>query len=130
MVSPNQNVYAWIALGISSCLALGLIFYSNQIFYQDFLSTSLTYGSSPMPKRPPHAKEIVEIDFGPKDLRIFESDTTSSYELERALDAVGQAGQFKFSIRTGKIYSVAGKSGVWTSIKTVLSSTSQFQISL
>lgn len=107
-----HNTIAWLTVGVSSCLALFLIFFANHGFYEEFLSTSASYGSAPIPRRPT-VKTVVTIHFDGNRTRTFESDDNLTYNIVQALDAISRAGHLTFSIRNEKVYSIGGTRGVW-----------------
>lgn len=110
-MKPRQNVFTWIVLGVASSIALGLIFYSNNAFYQEFLSTTATY-TSPVP-RVKAKKAWVEIDFGERR-RLFEGEVGKyAYTFDAALRSAAKEGNFTVKTRAGKITAVAGVAGSW-----------------
>lgn len=102
---------AWIVLGIVFSIALGLIFYSNNAFYQEFLYTAATYTK---PATKVKAKKAwIEIDFGERK-RLFEGDIGKYiYTLDAALKSVAREGDFAIKTRAGKITEIAGVTGPW-----------------
>lgn len=110
-MKPRQNIFAWIVLGVASSIALGLIFYSNNAFYQEFLSTTATY-TSPV-SRIKTKKAWIEIDFGERR-RLFEGEVGKyTYAFDAALRSVARDGNFTIRYRAGKITAVAGVAGSW-----------------
>lgn len=110
-MKPRQNIFAWIVLGVASGMALGLIFYSNNAFYQEFLSTTTTY-TKPTP-RVKAKKAWVEIDFGERK-RLFAGEVGKyTYAFDAALRSAAKEGNFTIKSRAGKITAIAGVAGSW-----------------
>lgn len=100
-----------MALGVASSIALGLIFYSNNAFYQEFLSTTATYAKPIQRVKIKQAR--IEIDFGERK-RFFEGKVGKyTYAFDAALRSVAQEGNFTIKSRAGKITAVAGITGSW-----------------
>lgn len=112
-MTTHRNDAAWIAIGVALSLALTLIFYSNRRFYEEFLITSASYGTSALPRRPENNKMRVEIDFGENRRRIFEGVSNESSKFDRALKSIASTGRIAFTAGNEKIFSIAGARGSW-----------------
>lgn len=106
---PSQ----WLFIGAATILALLLMFYANEAFYQEHLSTINAVKDISFP----HGNARIEIDFSTavkNYKRIFESDFgRTTYPLSIALQGAAEEGKFTFSIKEGKITRIGGTSGAW-----------------
>lgn len=114
---PSKKV-TWIIIAVSFALATGVIFYSNDSFYEDYKSNTEMMSNSPLPSRPEiDGVARVEMDFGNGLKRAFEGEVSNNpYPLITVLDVISEEGNFKWAARDGKIAGIAGvanQTGSW-----------------
>ena len=110
-----SKTYSWLVVSVSVAFALSLIFYHNNIFYQESLSQTKYLASSPIPKKPTGSQNAwIELDMGINKNRLFAGDLGDGiYPLRVALDSAAEAGKFTYKVRRGNIYLLGGISGNW-----------------
>lgn len=102
-IKPENNF--WIILGVSAILALLVIFYSLNSFYDDFRKQSESMNAFVIPK---HERALIEINFGNGKKRVFAGAVKNEvYPLETALKSAAENGKFTFEIKNGFIRRLA-----------------------
>lgn len=103
----------WVIVTVVSAAALGLIFYANHLFYQEYL---LTLRSVPQITVAKPDRAWIELDFGNKK-RTFEGVVgNSKVRLNLALKSAAQEGGFSLKTKDGKLMEVANigqRQGRW-----------------
>ena len=112
----NNNL-SWLIVGLTVLIALAVLFYANNNFYQEFIINSKLLSSYTIPKNAKVKHALIELDFGNGKKRAFRGEVDDTiYDLKSSLEIIAKEAKFTFREKNGRIEKLAdigNASGVW-----------------
>lgn len=112
-----NNSLSWLIVGLAVLIALAVLFYANNNFYQEFITDSKSLQNYAIPKKTKTDHALVELDFGNGKKRAFKGEVDGrTYDLKSSLELIAQEARFAFREKNGRIEKLAdisNASGVW-----------------
>lgn len=117
MTREINNNLSWLIIGVTVLIALAVLFYSNNNFYQEFINESKSLQNYVIPRSTKANQAFIELDFGNGKKRAFRGEVDGrTYDLKSSLELIAKEAQFTFRERSGRIEKLAdigNASGVW-----------------
>lgn len=117
MTRKINNNLSWLIVGVTVLIALAVLFYANNNFYQEFMISSKSLNNYTIPKSTRVNHALIELDFGNGKKRAFKGEVgNATYDLKSSLELIAQEAKFTFKEKNGrveKLADVSNASGVW-----------------